>query len=426
MSAPTPSPHDLGSLVRRIQQFSNATEQLFSRLYGSLSLRHTAEARRQARNEQEKRLRRLRRLLRQHGMRVERLKAILDAMREGIILQDLNGSVIETNAAARELIGTDRNLWNSELVRLFANYAHITQVNAELVPLDQPRRLAVGSRMVNAQVVALADHHGQRIGTLIILRPDEDPPELRRVKASLVEHISHELRTPLTPIRLASEMLLAAPDDQPPNRRMLELISRNVDILERMVNEMLDIAAMGSGLLNMNKQAVMLEDLIMDLYDEYKDDIAEAQHEIQILFKDADQLIVQADPKYLRWAISNVLKNSIQYSEPHGRIYVRLGVLPGDAPHVFIDIEDTGVGISPEDQPQIFDLFYRGKPRNKAGKLIDPRGLGQGLYVAKTVTEAHGGALRFRSEVGKGSQFTFLLPLHAQPALASDPSLAAS
>lgn len=420
MTAPSPSPRDVGGLVRRIQQFGNATEQLFSRLYGALSVRHIQEKRSKARSEQEKRTRRLRRLLRQRGMRLERLEAILDHISEGIILQDLNGSVIETNAAAREIIGTDRNLWNSEIVRLFTNFSHVEQLPSELTPLDQPRRLMVANRPVNAQIVAIADSNGQRVGTLIILRPDQPDDSIHQVKASLVEHISHELRTPLAPLRLASEMLIAAPEDAPPNRRMLELISRNVDILDRMVNEMIDIAAMSSGLLTMQVQAVLLEDMIMDLYDEYKDDIAEAQHEIQILFKDADRLIVQADPKYLRWAISNVLKNSIQYTEPNGRIFVRVGVLNSEIPHVFIDIEDTGVGISPEDQAQVFNLFFRGKPRGKTGKLIDPRGLGQGLYVARSVAEAHGGSLRLRSEVGKGSQFRFLLPLYQQPVLMAD------
>jgi len=426
MTAPNPPPRDVAGLVRRIQQFGSATEQLFSRLYGTLSLRRAAEQRDKKRLEQEKRNRRLRRLLRQRAMRLERLEAILDAISEGIILQDLHGSVIEINSAAKDIIGTNRDLWNSELVKLFANFSHITQLSAELTPLDQPRRLIVANRPVNAQVVALADAHGQRIGTLIILQLDKPHDDVHRAKASLVEHISHELRTPLTPLRLASDMLLAAPEDAPPNRRMLELISRNVDILDRMVNEMIDIAAMSSGLLPMQLEVVLLEDLVMDLYDEYKDDIAEAGHEIQILFKDADRLIVQADPKYLRWALSNVLKNSIQYTEPQGHIYVRLGVLNGDKPHVFIDIEDTGVGISPEDQPQIFNLFFRGKPRSKTGKLIDPRGLGQGLYVARTVTEAHGGTLQFRSEVGRGSQFRFLLPLYQQPALARDESLVVS
>ncbi len=426
MTAPNPPPRDVAGLVRRIQQFGSATEQLFSHLYSTLRLRRAAEQRDRKRLEQEKRNRRLRRLLRQRAMRLERLEAILDTISEGIILQDLQGSVIEINSAAKDIIGTNRDLWNSELVKLFANFSHITQLSAELTPLDQPRRLIVANRPVNAQVVALADAHGQRIGTLIILQLDKPHDDVHRAKASLVEHISHELRTPLTPLRLASDMLLAAPEDAPPNRRMLELISRNVDILDRMVNEMIDIAAMSSGILTMQPEVVLLEDLVMDLYDEYKDDIAEAGHEIQILFRDADRLIVQADPKYLRWALSNVLKNSIQYTEPQGHIYVRLGVLNGDKPHVFIDIEDTGVGISPEDQPQIFNLFFRGKPRSKTGKLIDPRGLGQGLYVARTVTEAHGGTLQFHSEVGRGSQFRFLLPLYQQPALTSDESLVVS
>jgi len=72
---------------------------------------------------------------------------------------------------------------------------------------------------------------------------------------------------------------------------------------------------------------------------------------------------------------------------------------------------DTGVGIGERDLPNIFDRFYRGEPRTASGKLLDPRGLGQGLFVAKTVTEAHGGWLNVHSQPGQGSVFTMTLPV---------------
>lgn len=419
MTAPQ-SPREVGGLVRRIQQFGSATEQLFARLYETLSVRRTAETLDQSRNDIEKRNRNLRRLLRTTTLKADRLHAILSSVSEGIILQGLDGRILEINAAAREITGSDRNLWNSEVVSLFAAFTDVTQVGSELAPLGKPRRLTIRGRIVSTQVAAIADHRGTRLGTLIILREETRADLTHRVKASFVTHISHELRTPLAPLRLANEILLAAPTDQPPNRRMLEMIGRNIDILDRMVNEMIDISAMSSGILDLRMQSVLLEDLIMDIYDEFRDEIAEAKQEIQILFRDADSLIVNGDRKYLRWALSNMLRNSVQYSEPGGTIYVRLGMeAHSDTPRIFIELEDQGVGISEDDQAQLFTLFFRGQPRRRDGKLIDPRGLGQGLYVVRTITEAHGGTVSAVSKIGQGSLFTLMLPMSGVPMLAA-------
>ena len=78
---------------------------------------------------------------------------------------------------------------------------------------------------------------------------------------------------------------------------------------------------------------------------------------------------------------------------------------------------DDGVGINDKDLPHIFERFYRGDARTKEGKKLDPRGLGQGLFVAKTISEVHGGFLSVKSRVGVGSEFTMALPLLKQPAL---------
>lgn len=421
MSDPSDDTRDtrqVGGLMRRIQQFGAATEELFARLYQTLAQRNRQESHEKNQSDGEKRNRKLRKMLRESSMKVERLEAILSAMSEGLILQNLDGRILDMNAAAREIFGTERSLWQTEIPALFTQFEGVTQVSTELAPLGKPRRMTIKGRPINAQLAAVADSEGQRIGTLIILREDSHADLTNRVKASFVTHISHELRTPLAPLRLASEILLAAPQEQAPNRRMLEMISRNVDILDRMVNEMIDISAMSGGGLNLRMQPLMLEGLLLDIYDEFKEDIADAKLEIRMFFKDMDSLVVNGDTKYLRWAISNILRNSVQYTEAGNRVYVRSGLdHHSDTPRVFVQVADQGVGISEDDQANLFTLFHRGQPRNKAGKLIDPRGLGQGLYVARMITEAHGGEIEVQSKVGEGSMFTFYLPLVSTPAL---------
>jgi signal transduction histidine kinase len=408
----------VGGLMRRIQQFGAATEEMFARLYHTLSNRTHRESDEKSQSDTEKRNRKLRKMLRKSSMKVERLEAILSAMSEGLILQNLDGRILDMNAAARDIFGSERSLWQTEIPALFTQYEGVTHVSTELAPLGKPRRMTIKGRPIDAQLAAVADNEGKRFGTLIILREDSRADLSNRVKASFVTHISHELRTPLAPLRLASEILLAAPQEQPPNRRMLEMISRNVDILDRMVNEMIDISAMSTGGLNLRTQPLMLEALLIDIHDEFKDDIADAKLEIRMFFKDMDSLVVNGDRKYLRWAISNVLRNSVQYTEQGKRLYVRCGLdHHSETPRVFVQVADQGVGISEEDQANLFTLFHRGQPRNQAGKLIDPRGLGQGLYVARMITEAHGGEITVQSKVGEGSVFTFYFPLASTPAL---------
>jgi signal transduction histidine kinase len=103
-----------------------------------------------------------------------------------------------------------------------------------------------------------------------------------------------------------------------------------------------------------------------------------------------------------------MLQNSIRYTEPGGHIVVTARL--EDAASVAMQVVDTGVGISEKDLPHIFERFYRGEPRTSAGKLLDPRGLGQGLFIARRVTEAHNGYLSVQSSPGGGSIFTMVMP----------------
>jgi two-component system sensor histidine kinase BaeS len=107
--------------------------------------------------------------------------------------------------------------------------------------------------------------------------------------------------------------------------------------------------------------------------------------------RDTERLQIAGDDQRLRWALGHLLQNSIRYTEAGGHIIITAGLT--DDQHATIQVVDTGVGIAKKDLPHIFDRFYRGEPRTASGKLLDPRGLGQGLFVARTVSESHGGYL---------------------------------
>jgi signal transduction histidine kinase len=410
-----PEPEVARSWLRRIHHLSNATEQVFSRLYRNLGgqpgLHSQLDEAQADLALTERRNRRLRRLLRNSQMEISRLQAILEAISEGIIMQDLDGRILYMNQAAYQILGSESKFWNSELAQLFSAVSAAPDTQAELVPLGEPHKLNIGSRMLSVQLAAVNDSQKQRIGTLIVLRDATQDELNERIKHSFVMHISHELRTPLAPMRIASEILLNTPEDQAPNQRMLEMISRNVDILDRMVNEMIDLSAMTAGALEIRHEPVQLAPLIGDLYEEFRLDAKNAKIELLLMTAHAESLTLVGDEKFLRWSISNLLRNAIQYNERGGRVDLRVKRdIRQSRPHIVLEVRDTGVGIRDEDLPKIFDLFYRGEARTKSGKRLDPRGLGQGLYVARTIAHAHGGALSVESRLHEGTKFRLILP----------------
>ena len=243
---------------------------------------------------------------------------------------------------------------------------------------------------------------------MIVLRDVTREALTERLQDQFVTAISHELRTPMAVIKGMSEVILGQQDGTPPNRRFLEALGRNVDILDRMIVELLDISEMSAGAFSIRQDDVDLEELIWSVVNSMTPEVNRSQLDVAVMLKDAAHLRVIGDAQRLRWAMGHLLQNAIRYNEAGGHIIVMARV--NDEQHIAIQVVDTGVGIAQKELPYVFDRFYRGEPRTRSGKLLDPRGLGQGLFVARSVSEAHGGYLTVRSEQGHGSIFTMVLP----------------
>ncbi|MBC8099080.1 MAG: HAMP domain-containing histidine kinase, partial [Armatimonadetes bacterium] len=212
--------------------------------------------------------------------------------------------------------------------------------------------------------------------------------------------------------------VLASQSQQPNtpiNQRLLETLTRNVDTLDRMVVELLDISEMGAGTFAVRDDRVRLEPLLWSIVSSAAAELKRGQLDVTLMVKDAERLVVSGDEQRLRWAFGHLLQNAIRYTEPGGHLFIMAGIDPQNPAYLTVSLKDTGVGISEKDLPHVFERFYRGEPRTKSGKLLDPRGLGQGLFVAQTVSAAHGGSLSARSAAGDGSIFTIMLPSAAPP-----------
>lgn len=414
---PTTPPDNMNDNLRGIHRLGSATSELFSRVYAGLKRRSqpgNGDTTHIITQQVHERNRQLREMLKQRDADIDRLYSILNSIQDGIIMQDTEGRVLMTNPAAQTLLGNMKYFWQSELGIWFQRFREFTSDGTEVALVGRSERFEIQDKILAVQMAIVSDSDNQRIGTLMILRDVTRDALAERLKNNIITTISHELKTPMNVMRIASEILLSQQEDAPPNRKMLEKLSKNIDVLDRMIIELLDISEMSSGSFDIHRAQVDIEALIEDVVISFKADVLKAKLEVRQMIRNPGKLHLTGDAPRLKWAIGHLLRNAISYTESGGSILLAAKIEEGQ---IVVKFKDTGVGIRPEDLPRIFDLFERGEARNHSGKRLDPRGLGQGLFIAQKVAEAHGGALTVESQLYQGSLFTLSLPVHFPPAL---------
>ncbi len=249
--------------------------------------------------------------------------------------------------------------------------------------------------------------HELEAATQELKAANERLKELDRLKDDFISTVTHELRTPLTSIRAFSEILHDNPDlDPAERRRFLGLVIKESERLTRLINQVLDLAKIESGLAEWRPSELDLREIVL-----------EAVNATSAIFKSrgvgvetrlaASVPAVMADRDRLMQVLLNLLSNAAKFCTPGtGRVEVRLSSGAGT---IRVEVEDNGVGISPEDQALIFEKF-----RQVGDTLTDkPPGTGLGLAICRRIVDHFGGRLSVRSELGRGSVFSFDLPAPA-------------
>jgi signal transduction histidine kinase len=222
---------------------------------------------------------------------------------------------------------------------------------------------------------------------------------LQRALATL----SHELRNPLAPIRNAFEILRrpgAAPETV---AKMHAIVDRQMSHLVRLVDDLLDVSRIGRGRLELRREWVSLQSVVNQAIEAARPGIDALEHELDVSFPPVD-LKVDGDRVRLVQAVLNLLTNAAKYTPRAGAIRLEVKEEAGWAA---IRVADNGIGMSPEELAQAFDMFWQ------ASGVLDSRGgLGIGLSLARTIVALHGGELAARSDGhGRGSEFILRLPL---------------
>jgi len=347
---------------------------------------------------------------------LERLKIVFRSLADPVIALDQYNEVVLANPSAGELFGFEPE---SPADRAMARLLHCEKLVQLLLATSQ--RETPGTRTEDLEI---AGRDGQarwyRVtatklgaegesgdaaagGTLAVLRDVGDQKVLQKRNAEFVSAVSHEMKTPLAGIKAYVELLADGDaEDEKTQEEFLEVINSQTDRLQRLVDNMLNLARIEAGVTNVNKQPRSLNELLDEALH-----VVQPSAEAKNLQLQSDlsplYLGVMADRDMLLQAAINLLSNAIKYTPQGGRIALRSRLVDD---HVRFEVADTGVGLSPEDAKRVFEKFYRvGKDKHMAS------GTGLGLPLAKHIVEdVHGGRLTVESKLGEGSTFIAELP----------------
>ena len=322
---------------------------------------------------------------------VEVLEALGTA---AVVVNDLGVMEHATSVAEAFGLQKDRALVELELLNL-VDWARKSKSSKAV-----ECAINVGGRATKIWVQATAAPIGSGLAILTL----EDRTEVRRLdetRRDFVANISHELKTPIGAISLLAETLQGATDDAEAITKFAGSLQREANRLGHIVQEIIELSRLQAATEVRNSAEFKLADLINDSIDRVR--IAADAKGMKIVSDTSESILISANYEQVSTAVTNLLENAVNYSDPNGQIGI---ALRSSESGVEIVVTDSGVGIALDDQARIFERFYRVDP----SRSRETGGTGLGLAIVKHIALNHGGDIAVFSKPGLGSTFTLTLP----------------
>lgn len=341
-------------------------------------------------------------------------RALLDSTRDGICLTDASGRVVFANAPL-QAISRDLGLPSDGTVtaRLLALAERTTEAGRfsqrmrELAKdpgaSEDEFELSETGRVFRGSTTPVARSDGTLVGRIWTLREVTADRRLERLRDAFVAAVSHELRTPLTSISGFLELLGDEEDSLPlTGRTYLTAARRGTARLQRIVEDLLLVAQIEAGLLELSTEPVDIAELAADAVDDAR--AAAAEKRLAVTFESDGPLPLEGDAARLRQVLDNLLSNAIKFTPAGGAISVSTSLKDGER---YIEVADNGIGVPRDELGRLFSRFYRA---STATRRAIP-GTGVGLVITRAIVEGHGGSILLDSREGEGTRVRVTLPL---------------
>ncbi|VAW29868.1 Phosphate regulon sensor protein PhoR (SphS) [hydrothermal vent metagenome] len=347
----------------------------------------------------------------EHGALLEengRFNTVLNTMADGVLITDSQAIVRFINPAFTKLFDVDEQV---ALDRSFAEVVRHHQIidlwqRCQLEGNTVTEGVKVG-RDLFLQVIVTPFEAQEARGQLVILQDLTQMRRLQTVRQDFISNISHELRTPLASLQLIVETLQdGAFEDSATAVHFLNRAAGEIDALTQMVEELLALSRIESGLVPLRLQETAVADLLLKPMDRLQPQAKRARIDLILDLPPALPKVL-ADPQRVHQIVTNLLHNAIKFTSEGGKITLKAAKESEENNAVIISVQDTGIGIPKEDLSRIFERFYK----SDRARSRDLGGTGLGLAISSHLVALHNGRIWVKSKEQKGSTFYFTLPI---------------
>ncbi len=326
-----------------------------------------------------------------------RLETILTHTQDGFIVMDADRRLVLVNHAARTAFGLDDvPLTGRRFSDVFTQPDLLEIIEAPETMITRRLELELPDGKIFSTLIAPIPE----VGAAVTLHDITYLKKLDRMKSDFVSTVSHDLRSPLTAVLGYVELIERAGAVNDTQREFIRRVQGSVRSITSLVDDLVNLGRIESGF-DMRNEMFDLSRIIQYAADGFKKPIAEHNH--RLLLELPENLPpVMGNPVQIRQVIDHLLDNAIRYTPAGGVIGLRAS---SEDQQVIVQLRDTGIGIPPVDLPFIFDKFYRAENASSTAP-----GTGLGLAIVRSVIEAHRGRIWVDSAIGKGTEFTLVLP----------------
>ncbi|MDK2816068.1 MAG: two-component system, OmpR family, sensor histidine kinase ResE [Moorella sp. (in: firmicutes)] len=328
----------------------------------------------------------------------EKLDRVVRGMTDGVLAFAPDGRVLFANPQAEKLLGLSLPPGSTLPAELLA------PLRAAAEGEDAAGEIRWRQQIFAVRAAPLQGEEPGRPAAVAIIQDITAQKQLEQLRREFLASVSHDLRTPLSFIQGYAEALadgLAAGEKE--RQEYTNIILTEAGRLRRLVDDLFDLNKMAAGQLSLEMADVDIGELLAGVARKYRPLLAE--HKLELAVEIQPSLPgIRADAGRLEQIMANLLDNARHHTPPGGRIRITAGLVGNE---IKVSVADTGSGIPPEDLPYIWERFYKvDKSRSRRDG-----GSGLGLAIVKSLVEAHGGRVEVESQLGKGSTFSFYLPL---------------